>query len=174
MTGWTPTYTTWNPSDKATGITLSSGNRVSAAAVSNLGSANVRSVISKATGHWYWEISTGVRTNCVRQFGVANSSFVLTTQLNVTNAQVVVATLSDSTTFGILLDLDAKTLSCVQNGVGTIYGPADISSLTGPLFACIGATSNNSSVAGSVTDTANFGASAFVMTIPTGYAPLYS
>lgn len=50
--------TTWNPSDKSTNITLSGGDLIATHAA-NTDWAGVRGTVAKATGKWYWELTTG-------------------------------------------------------------------------------------------------------------------
>jgi hypothetical protein len=54
-------YTTWNVSDKSANISLSGGNLI-ASITSTVNSNAVRSVSSKSTGKWYFEITWTTRT----------------------------------------------------------------------------------------------------------------
>lgn len=59
LLGWVApkTYATWNPSDKASDITLSSWNLL--ATQPNVHWSFVRSTIGKSSWKWYWETTVG-------------------------------------------------------------------------------------------------------------------
>lgn len=65
--------TTWNPSDKSSGITLSNGNLT---ATSGSGIADVRATTSKSTGKFCWE-ATASTVGVDWGLGLANSSYPL-------------------------------------------------------------------------------------------------
>src|SRR5690242_10283612 len=49
-----PTYATWNPADKGTGVTLSNGNLTIVG--TGVSQNFARSTIGKSSGKWYWEV----------------------------------------------------------------------------------------------------------------------
>lgn len=170
------TPTTWNPSDKAAGLTLSNGNLTSV----GFASASCRSIFSASAGKWYFEITRTAGADILAGVGRANAS--LATYVggdangwsayswdgskynnNVNAAYAAVATAVGGT-IGVKLDLDAGTLSFVIGGVDR--GVA-FTGIAGPIFAMPG----NASPSGSSTLTANFGASAFAYPVPAGYNP---
>jgi len=177
--GLTPT--TWNPSDKNTHVSLSGGNLV--ATSDNLQTdqyAAVRSVAGKSSGKWYWEytiLAIGASTDLL--VGATISTDVLVS--NTTPASFAASSLyasanglaySGGVNFGgtvyiagdviqVKLDMDAKTLVVGKNG--TYYATMK-SSLTGTQHAICAVYNNNfPSVR------ANFGGSAFVYAVPSGY-----
>lgn len=164
--------TTWNGSDKSANITLSNGN-LSVATASTGGT--VRSVASKSSGKWYWEMTRDAGQDLV--IGVAKAAASLGVYLggdangygyvastgqksnnNVKTAYGAPYAVGD--VIGVALDLDAGTLTFYKNGVS--QGVA-FTGLTGTFFAAEGTT--NPSDAG----TANFGASLFAFGPPAGF-----
>ena len=164
------TYATWNPSDKGAAVVLSNGNLTA-----SLGTDMVRSTISKSSGKHYWEVTFDALTGLT--IGIANSTASLTSYLGfdangwsyyssngnkVNNVTQVAygATYVAGDIVGVALDMDAGTITFYKNGAsqGQAY-----SGLSGTMFAALG--DDNSSGQG----TANFGATAFTYTPPTGY-----
>lgn len=178
------TYATWNPSDKGTGITLS-GSDLTAAA-NTTGWHGVRSTISKTSGKWYWEIT--VNATAEHMNGIANSSATLDrvsgnyadetsgnvylywTDGNKTSgggtAPAYGATYASGDVIGVAMDMDGGTITFYKNN--SSQGQA-FSGITGTRYAFFGSGSSSASV------TANFGASAFTYTTPSGFnAGLYT
>jgi len=178
------TYATWNPSDKASGVTLSNGNLT---ATTNQGAnTGVRSTIGKSTGKWYWEI-TGTSTGYEPINGVADLSESLTlcgltthgwgywglngnSYHNSSNSSAGGFNVSYGIgdVIGFALDADAGTLKCYKNN--TLIGTITLTGVSTPYYAMV---SNASGSQGMVL-TANFGASSQVYSPPAGYnAGLY-
>jgi len=175
--------TTWNPADKTGNTTLSNGNLTSAFSTTNDG---VRSVYSDSAGKWYWEaiFTSGAGAGV----GFANASAVLGTVWS-TNGVNAVLYKNGSTyvngvsqgvsitflfrTFGIAIDFAAQRvwLKNVTDGgnwnnnvsadPATNVGGVNIAAIGSPLFALLAGGSNNW--------TANFGATAFAGTVPSGF-----
>lgn len=174
-------YATWNPSDKGSACTLSNGDLTATGALSN---GSVRSTIGKSSGKWYWEISsTGSRYPII---GVGDLTATLgsypgadangftyygLTARKITNAVQTVygSTWSDAAHIvGVLLDMDAGTIEFYKNGVS--MGVA-FTGLSGTFYAMTGGDTDG----GPSDATANFGASAFTHSVPSGYnAGLYT
>ena len=163
------TYATWNPSDKGAGVTLSGSNLI--ASISS--GASVRANTSKTSGKWYWEISLAGSQYWFG--GVSTASQSLDSWLTTPESAGVqsnnyyynsVAQTAGGTSFGsssvlgFALDKDANTLAVYVNNTLSVT----ISNVpTGAVFPSAGHLS------GTGTYTANFGASAFVYTPPSGY-----
>lgn len=173
------TYATWNPSDKDSNITLSNGNLT----MSTLTGAYraVRATQGKSAGKWYWEyVSTGDASKAL--CGIGKSTAALNQYVgfdangygiywadgnkynNNVSASYGGGAIANSIVVGVKLDMDAGTLGFIVNGVdkGTAY-----SGLTGTVFP-MGSTGSTS---GNVIVTANFGASSFSGSVPSGYNP---
>ena len=163
------TPTTWNPSDKGAGVTLSGANLTASC---DTGSS-VRSVFGATSGKYYWELTypSGISAILV---GVATSSATLasfpgsdaeawaaeSSSGNIYNGGAIVEYFSGSvptTTLSVLLDATAKTLKFWADGVD--FGVTV--TLTGSQFYAV--------VGYAGTITANFGGSAFNHTPPAGY-----
>jgi hypothetical protein len=175
---------TWNPSDKSGNITLSNGNLTAASNVSECSGARCTSY--KSSGKWYWEITLGTATTTgPLDLGVGTSSTSLGArvgssatgwgwQLNgyyghndVFTANGIAAPTSGDIV-SVALDLDNGKIWFGKNGTWNGSGdPAAgtneaFSGVTGNLYPIIVQYHNNSW-------TANFGASAFTYTVPTGF-----
>jgi hypothetical protein len=125
-----PDIATWNPSDKNANITLTNGNRT-ATGTGAAGYQSARGTISKSAGKWYFEtvFTTGPYDSGV---GVATASQSLTTWIGSGVASVAyyadgsvysngklatVATFTTGDVIGVLLDLDAATVTFRKNNV---------------------------------------------------------
>lgn len=171
--------TTWNPSDKGASVTLSGGNLVASTNYNGL----VRSIWSASSGKWYWEFVLSVSTEGL--VGIAKSNAKLEpgpafpgvdangwsmycfNGFKYNNGSSVAyngGAVALGTVIGVKLDLDAGTLSFTVGGVDK--GIA-FSGLSGTFFATFGGGSSG----GASTCTANFGASAFTYSVPSGYNP---
>lgn len=175
------TYATWNPGDLWGGASLSGGNLTLTNTIDTLW-ASGRSTVSKSSGKWYWEYtltsSTSFLMSAIANSAAANTNF-LGADINgwgyygpsgkKYNDGVSVAygaTYGTGTVIGVALDMDAGTVTMYKNNAsqGVMY-----SGLTGEMFAGVSTYSLNS------TCVANFGASAFTYTPPTGFnAGLYT
>jgi hypothetical protein len=176
-----PSFTTWNPADKGTGVILSGGNLTASASTST--SANwysTRSVVSKTSGKWYWEVTVGANTVCIGigGTGLSLSNFAGTsadswgyygTGVIFNNSAGIggsPASYAAGDVIGVALDRDVGTVKFYKNGVQ--QGPT-VSGVTGAQFA-VGSVREYGAPASSLT--ANFGASAFAFTPPAGYVGL--
>lgn len=176
------TYATFNPSDKGSGVTLSSGNLVaSSSAGANSG---VRTTISKTTGKWYWEFT--ITTGSEGLLGVADGSATLSgppgqdshayAYFEVTGQKFYNSALSSfgasfstGDVIGFALDADAGIVKIYKNN--SLQGTITLTGLSAPYFAMIG----NGAGSGSLVVSANFGASTLTYTPPSGYnAGLYT
>jgi hypothetical protein len=186
------TPTTWNPSDKSASITLTGSNLTATATSSNAG---VRGITSRSTGKFYWEATMIGLLGSGTEIGLATASATLdgnglAGQAVLTNAKgasgriwingsdsgVGLGILSSGNIIGIATDLTTGkiwfrvTPSGNWNGSGTAnpatgVGGVSLGALIGnTLFPFFGATFGNDKA------TANFGASAFNGSVPSGYA----
>ena len=180
------TSTTWNPLDKSTKITLSNGDLTAAKNASGVGS--VKSVIGVSSGLWYWEIKIDVNYNNERynSAGIGSSSASLAVKpgddahgygyWGRDGDKYHSAVGSNfgaqyyNSTIGIALDMDAGEIWWSKDGVWQASGdpstganPA-FTGISGTFYAMFGAYSNTNQA------TANFGATAFTHTVPTGFA----
>ena len=174
-----PQYTAWNPSDKGTGITLSNGNRTAVASAQCI----VRSVLSKSSGKWYWEltiddanyscpgISDGSADLNLRPgFDAFSWAYQYNTGNKVNNGSATAYgaayTLND--VLGFKLDADAGTVEILLNNAS--QGTITLTGLTRPYYAMWGSVN---ALGGGAT--ANFGSVAFAYSVPAGYnSGLYS
>jgi hypothetical protein len=179
--------TTWNPADLVN-ITLSGGNLI---ATSTAGSAGVRGIGSRSSGKYYWEYSyTFVNTNsfstgiCLATASITGASAVGIAFLSRSTGDITVsgtasgfslgAPVAPGSVVGIAVDFTAKLLwfriapSGNWNGSGTANpatgtGGADITSIsTGPLYPHMMAGTSDKV-------TANFGDSASIGAVPSGF-----
>jgi hypothetical protein len=180
--------TTWNPSDKTAGMTLSGGNLTATGA----GSGDcVRAIASASSGKKYWEITAGspavgdviagilnssisVVGNYVVGFGSETAGVYFNSQIRVNGANVGSITdgFSVNSVISIALDLDNAKIwfrvdgSDWNNDVianqnpATNTGGADISAVDLPVHAAISIESNTTYM------TANFGATAYAYAPP--------
>jgi len=164
------TYATWNPSDKAPNVTLSNGNLT---AVGLSSGDCVRATVGKSSGKWYWEVTTA---GTINSFGVGVTTSGTTITIAFTDAATgygvidigwkgnngsytagYTSAYSTGDIMGILLDMDAGTIEIRRNGVAN---SVMFSGLTGTFYPAVQGYTNL---------TANFGASAFTYSVPSGY-----
>jgi hypothetical protein len=170
--------TTWNPSDKNAGIALTNGN-LTATRSGGSGDAGVRSIASTSTAKVYWEITADTLTNTNNAFGVANSTWNLTWvdgSFNNAGSWGLNALLpyASGDVIGVALDATARKVWYRVNGGS--WGPSgdpaagtggrDISTLTGALYALVFSNPNGDG------HTANFGATAYANSAPSGFGNL--
>ena len=173
--------TTWNPSDKAASVTLSSGNLT----IANNGLTSygaVRATTGKAAGKWYWEvvINTTGGSNFI-QLGIMNASATLASgypgsdangrgyyqQTGQKYVSAVASTYGASYTngdvIGFALDMDSGTITCYKNGTsqGVMF-----TSLTGTFFPAAACYNTGNNVSG------RFKASDFTQTPPAGFTAI--
>jgi len=188
-------YGTLNPLDKAANITLSNGN-LTATDIATSAWISVRSQTSHTTGKWYWEWTLGSKGTGEGICGFGNSSSPLSGGPNaffgcdangiglVSNGQVwknftptsILATISNGDICGLAMDIGAQLFWC-RNGAGNWNGSGAANPATGSggislpsglasgaIFAGISVLNNGDF------STANFGASAFNQTPPSGFS----
>ena len=164
-------FVAWDSGYRGNGVTLSNNNTTM---VSTIGA--VLSTCNIGSGKWYWENTINSATAMVgiaqRDFTI-NSAYVGAAANSVgynqngpvyQNAATTAGNASFTTNdiIGIALDMDNGVISFYKNGV---LQPVTKTGLTGIYCPAAG----NS---GSQTVTANFGATAFAYSVPTGYSRL--
>lgn len=160
--------TTWNPSDKSAGITLSNGNlTASYSAHTN----NVRATTGKQTGKWYWEVTvTAIAASCAVNTGIWPASRAIGTYIYTTTGVVRFwsggPALAVNDVIGYAFDADGGSCAVYKNN--TLYGTASVTIGGENWHPVIG----DDNASGTFTCVANFGASAFTYTPPSGYIAL--
>ena len=186
-------YCFWNAADKTAAGALT--NNSLTLTVNSTLQVGARANVSKTSGKWYWEITmddyrnSGGNTNF--SIGVVVAATSLSTMLigstantaglyNIvgssynggngsTSSEVSTVTPATSDVFGILLDCDANTITVRKNNVN-LSGVRTLATSVGtPVFPAISMVTYPSEP---LKMTANFGASAFVYTVPSGYSPI--
>lgn len=173
-------YATWNPADKGAGITLSGGDLTAVTDASS--DDGVRSTVSKSAGKWYWEITCSAGGNGVA--GVANASASNTAYFGGTDDSLALigntgnilkngSIVGTSAAFGpgdivsIAYDADAGTVEFrVNNASSATISGGNVP--TGALFAAAGGSGG----VVSTTLDANFGATSFTYSPPSGHTGL--
>jgi len=184
------TYATWNPLDKAGAVTLSNGNLTG----SILAQGGVRATIGKPSGKWYFEYNITVNSfmtspENLATVGVATLASFLGNEVgngvggwgmgtyngtsykaNGGSFTLYGAALVIPTVVGIALDMDAGTITFYIDGAS--QGIA-FSNLSGEAtYPSIGGQGQGGAT---LTVVANFGASAFAHSVPSGFnAGLYT
>ena len=174
------TYATWNPSDKDAGITLSGGNLIATKAG---GWAGVRATIGKSAGKWYWEVKcTGADTgNAENLMGIGRADATLYGPGTDTKGWVREGggkkrynnsssaysdAMSSGDVIGFALNLDTGKIWTSRNGTWT----GDPVAGTGEMFAAsFGTVFPHIGSSKALEFTANFGASAFAYSVPSGF-----
>jgi hypothetical protein len=177
--------TTWNPSDKTAGTTLSNGDLTVVFTATGNG---VRSIYSASAGKFYWEAT--FNSGSAPGIGFANASAVLSTVwATPTNAAVAFNgsiyvnnvsqsgagfTINLGHTVAVAIDLGAQRIwfrnvttsgnwnNNVANDPATNVGGLNIAALGTPLFALL--TGN-----GTANWTTNFGATTLAGAVPSGF-----
>lgn len=179
------TYATWNPADKGADVILSGGNLM---ATYGAFLQSSRSTIGKSSGKWAWENTVSVADGTLLGgIGLLAASVSEYTGQNASSwglqpfggGNSIVNNNAGSTFIGsnsiqagapymLLLDMDAGTLGAIINGV--TYSNI-VAGLTGTIYAMAGNAFGGATSA----VLANFGATPFASTVPSGYnAGLYS
>jgi hypothetical protein len=168
------TYATWNPADKAAGITLSGSDLIATASDADIYA--VRSTIGKSSGKWYFEYTVTAAPANSTSYGIKTSGEANTVLVGDTTGgygyndvgqkkynaidTAYGAAPANGTVIGVLLNMDDLEISFRHNN--TSYGVA-FTVTAATYFAAM------SSGYGANQVTANFGASAFVYSVPAGY-----
>lgn len=183
-----PVFAAWNPADKYADLVLSSGNLTVNSTTSVWG--GVRATQGKSSGKWYFETTIDVETGTSnRHIGVANSSWALSVLLGYElagagwgfrdsgangasyyNKSATAFTGLTNNTGDVVMvafDMDTGKLWWGVNGIWS----GDPSAGTGEAYASLAGTLYPALSLIGITDqiTANFGATAFMYTVPTGF-----
>ena len=177
--------TIWNASDKNVNITLSLGNLRATSAGDGYG---VRSISSASSGKFYFETTLGL-TNSIR-VGIANSSTPLsgttyassvsvsnsgTVYVNATTTGISIGNIPNGSVACVAIDLDNRSVwfrvgaagnwngSSGNNPATNTGGVAIPVGTTYPMFAYVVCSTSDVAIA-------NFGASAFTGTAPSGFS----
>ena len=190
-----PAYTTWNPDDKASVITLSNGNLTATdGGVSNFG--GVRGIYFKQSGKYYWEVTCDTVTDPDDLYlGICSYNKPIATDLDpgtsggdfavdrgntsqeyhggCTVVNVVATAASSFDTYMFAMDLDNGYLWWGLNGSwagsgdpGTGTDPSVTGLSSSRLFAPYFSTDN---IGGTTKVTANFGPTGFGWSVPSGF-----
>lgn len=177
-------YTTWNPDDKNVSITLSNGNLTATA--TNTAWKSVRSILGVSSGKWYWEITLDVAANVDTVVGVGNSSAGLNSyagadadgygyygndgqKYNSGSGAAYGSTFTVGDIISVALDMDNGKIWWGKNGTWQASGDPGAgtneaySGISGTLYAMHSPHGNTNEC------TANFGASSFSYSVPTGF-----
>lgn len=164
--------TAWNPLDAGPDWSFTGGGLVATKTASAW--EIVRATNGKASGKWYWEITLGTVSST--RVGIATSSASLTLRLGAdvggyaylqtgdksNNASIVAYGLAfaSSDVIGVALDMTGGTVTFLWNNAsqGVAY-----TGLSGTLYPALSIFDSGFSA------TANFGATAFNYTPPTGF-----
>lgn len=186
--------TTWNPADKAANITLSGGNLTANASVGGTGYGFVRATSSHSSGKWYFELNItadSVSSSIILGIVNAASSTVAVPGVLDANGSMYVSytgtvgaiyansagTVLSATpyttgaTIGVAVDVTNHLVyfarnNVWQNAANPSAGTGGINYITtSPVFPFFGAQTNEYTTA-----VANFGASAYAYTIPSGFS----
>lgn len=167
---------TWDPANKGVNTTLSNGNLT--ASNSTAGADTTFAAIGKTSGKWYFEVT--VSSSSALALGVANGSQT-TSQYPGQTANAIgygyngliyynggtphtYSTYTSGDVIGIAYDAGAGTVTFYKNGVSQ---GSPTATLTGTIYPVVGSLGS-----ASYTVTANFGASPFIYTPPSGYQGL--
>jgi len=177
-------FATWNPLDSGVDNAFSNGD-LTVTHGAGLGWRVTRSTVGVSSGKWYWEVTKtagGGATDCI--VGVATASANLNSycgsdayaygyldyngnRYHSGSGTAYGSTFATGDVIGVALNLVDMELEffLMAGGVGpgVSQGVIDISDLSGPIFAAV------SGYAAGDAATANFGASPFVGTVPTGF-----
>lgn len=170
-------FATFNPSDKGSNITLSNGDLTATKSTATWTGSGVRSDISVSSGKWYWEYTLGASITPSSHWGVGTSTATLDNYLGSdaygwayrfdgtkyhSGSQLAfdATTVATSDVIGFALDMDAGTIDIYLNGsaLGELYA-----SLSGTFYAMATLYANTEVM------TANFGATSFSYSVPSGY-----
>lgn len=179
------TYATWNPADKDADLTLSNGNLSWTTGVAEFASA--RANMGKATGKWYWETNEVEGVGGTYAFGgIAQNTFAMTNNWVGSTPDTISAPFPMALNLGevyrnsgiiaTIAGVPALTAHTIRHKLDMTAGTYELAvlggaftqvatGLTGTWFpAC-----TTRFVAGAGVGTANFGASAFVYSVPSGF-----
>lgn len=178
------TYTTWNPNDASSNLSLSTNNLTVTKVISPV--ANVRTTIGKSSGKWYWEIRNDSSSGIFDLWeGVANSAAGLSALPGSADVNGWAIAIDGSDYYhngflgtaggpgvrwpsvtgdvmGFALDMDAGSLTVYQNN--NILSPNPLfTGITGTVYPIL-STQFDTTVS-----TAYFGASGMSYSTPSGF-----
>jgi hypothetical protein len=179
--------TTWSPTDKEAGVTLSGSNLIATAGAGGFGW--VRAAHSLTTGRYYWEITVTTFTNVASSVGVATPSAVLSSGLTVSgttavtqagnvtvsgsNAGVAFGSIASGTRICIAFDLTGKLIWYRLDAAGNWNASGAANPVTGVGGVSVPLITTASPAAwlrpAAQTYTANFGDTAFIGAVPAGF-----
>lgn len=183
-------YTSWNPSDR-TNTTLSNGNLTATATAA--GGGGVRSVHAVTAGKYYWEPTAATTSSGSTALGIANASANLATVgsapsnacvcyqsgavwLNNASQGFNIGSYTSGQLLCIALDVTGKLIWIRRGTAGNWNGSGTANPATGTGGLNIASISSASTlyavfgfIAASQSCIANFGASAFGGTVPSGF-----
>lgn len=151
---------TWNPSDKGSGVTLTSADH--RADWTNYTNSNVRATTGKQTGRWKWELQVlAVNGSSYINTGVWPGSRSITTYINGTTGIVRIpnASVAVYDIFTCYWDADAGLFTMYKNG--TLFGSTSVT-VSEAWYPVVGEDNSG----GAATIAANFGHAGFT------YSPL--
>jgi len=162
-------YTAFNPADKGVNFALSNAD-LTATIGSYTPSVNeiCRSIVSKSSGKWYWEITivnAGDPLHNVWRIGLSNASVTEIGQIGTWSSNL---SFSNSDIIGVALNADTRTVQVYINGVLQTT-PSISGTFTGAFYAAVGSDFDGTFVTPNLVCTANFGATPFAYTVPSGY-----
>lgn len=172
------TYATWNPADKGANATLSGGNL----SIVTYANSSARATVGVSSGKWYWEITRTAGLDALAGVGSATAAVFASggsaypgadaqgwsyysndgSKFHSGSSSAYGAAWAIGAVVGVALDMDAGTLTFYKNGVS--QGVA-ATGLTGTMYPMIGGASNG----GTSSASANFGATAFAYSVPSGF-----
>lgn len=170
-------YATFAPGVKGSGITLSGADLTETGAASGV----VLATVGKSSGKCYWEITVGGNSSIVgiAQQGVDLDGFLggaargigyfgpTGDVFNAASSTAYGATFTTSDVIGVALDMDAGKVWFSKNG--TWQNSGDPATGTNPAASLSGTWFPAASNFNPSASTANFGATAFTYTPPTGF-----
>lgn len=180
---------TWNPSDKSSAITLSSGNLTARRSAGGTGWASVRATLSRSSGKFYFEVfvATLVGTGLDAMIGLSDGSMDVTTQFtgqtagsygyyklngnkyNSNTAAAFGTSYTEGDVIGVAADLSAGKVWWAKNNTWPASGDpaagtnAAYTGLAGSLFPAISFFQDSAL-------TGRFKSSSFSYTPPTGFS----
>jgi hypothetical protein len=190
--------TTWNSSDKSINIVLSGGNLIVTSTAANSTDQAVRSINPQSSGKWYFETTwsnggsgadtgvgiataSAVLTSVGNNVSLAVMTFCVTGNIynNASNTAISLGPFSAGSVICMAVDMDNKRMWFRKdagnwNNSGTANpatntGGFNISTLFTSGVPAYAIYSVNATAANAGTVTANFGASAFAQSIPSGF-----
>jgi hypothetical protein len=182
--------TTWNPSDKGSIITLSGGNLI---ATSTGGATqSVRAIDKQVTGKFYWEVTCNIWTSTVTNTGIVSGNLPTSATFNETNYSCVLlrnggvtvnasstgisfGTIANGTVVCIAFDASERKIWFRLGAAGNWNNSATANPATGSggVFVSLGlaypAYPGLTLVTVNDQTTANFGDTAFIGAVPSGF-----